>query len=78
MTPGDELDVADLPAHTFDQDGEKRMQACAETYLSERAGQALIERGVMPLLSYANRNAVRVMRFQSIAEPARELSGPWS
>jgi type VI secretion system ImpC/EvpB family protein/type VI secretion system ImpB/VipA family protein len=78
MTPGDELDVDDLPAHTFDEDGEKRMQACAETYLSERAGQALIERGVMPLLSYANRNAVRVMRFQSIAEPARELAGPWA
>ena len=78
MTPGDELDVGDLPAHTFDEDGEKAMQACAETYLSERAGQALIERGLMPLLSYANRNAVRVMRFQSIAAPARELAGPWA
>lgn len=78
MTPGDELDVDDLPAHTFEEDGEKRLQACAETYLSERAGQALIERGLVPLLSYANRNAVRVMRFQSIAQPPRELAGPWS
>ena len=78
MSPGDELDVDDLPAHTYDEDGEKHMQACAETYLSERAGQALIERGLMPLLSYANRNAVRVMRFQSIAEPPRELAGPWT
>ncbi|HEX2828886.1 MAG TPA: type VI secretion system contractile sheath large subunit [Burkholderiales bacterium] len=77
MTPGDALDVDDLPAHTYEEDGEKRMQACAETYLSERAGQALIERGLVPLLSYANRNAVRVMRFQSIAQPPRELAGPW-
>jgi type VI secretion system protein ImpC len=77
MTPGDELDVDDLPAHAYEEDGEQRMQACAETYLSERAGQALIERGLMPLLSYANRNAVRVMRFQSIAQPPRELAGPW-
>lgn len=78
MEPGDELDVDDLPAHSFVEDGEKHMQACAETYLSERAGQALIERGLIPLLSYANRNAVRVMRFQSIAEPAQPLAGPWA
>lgn len=77
MAPGDELDVDDLPAHTFDADGEKQMQACAEAYLTERAGQAMLERGLMPLLSYRNRNAVRVLRLQSIADPAQPLSGPW-
>jgi type VI secretion system protein ImpC len=77
MEPGDELDVEDLPAHTFDDDGEKRLQACAEANLSERAGQALLERGIIPLLSYRNRNAIRVLRFQSIADPAQPLSGPW-
>ncbi|HEV7803133.1 MAG TPA: type VI secretion system contractile sheath large subunit, partial [Burkholderiales bacterium] len=78
MAPGDELDVDDLPAHTFEADGEKHLQPCAEVLIIERAGQALLERGVMPLLSYKNRNAVRVLRFQSIAEPSRALSGPWS
>jgi type VI secretion system protein ImpC len=77
MEPGDELDVDDLPAHTFEEDGEKHLQACAETYLSERAGQAVLDRGLIPLLSYKNRNAVRVMRFESIADPAAALSGPW-
>jgi hypothetical protein len=32
---------------------------------------------LIPLLSYKNRNAVRVMRFESIADPAAALSGPW-
>lgn len=77
MEPGDELDLEDLPAHTFDADGEKHLQACAEAHLTERAGQALLERGLIPLLSYKNRNVVRVLRFQSIADPAQPLSGPW-
>ncbi|MGZ8229806.1 MAG: type VI secretion system contractile sheath domain-containing protein [Burkholderiales bacterium] len=78
MAPGDELDVDGLPAHTYLEDGEKHLQPCAESIISDRAGQALLERGLIPLLSYKNRNAVRVMRLQSIADPAQPLSGPWA
>jgi len=78
MEPGDELDVADLPAHTYSEDDEKRMQPCAETNINDRAGQALLERGLIALLSYKNRNAIRVMRLQSIADPPQPLSGPWN
>jgi type VI secretion system protein ImpC len=78
MEPGDELDVDDLPAFTFDDDGEKRLQPCAEVALIERAGQAILDAGLMPLSSYKNRNAVRVVRLQSIADPSQALSGPWS
>ena len=78
MEPGDELDVEDLPAHTYSEDDEKRMQPCAETNTNDRAGQALLERGLIALLSYKNRNAVRVMRLGSIAEPVQPLSGPWA
>ena len=77
MEPGDELDVDDLPAHTFDDDGEKRLQPCAEANLVERAGRAILDAGLMPLLSYKDRNAVRVMRLQSIADPSQPLSGAW-
>jgi len=52
--------------------------ACAEEYLTERAAEAMLNRGLMPLMSYRNRNAVRLMRFQSIAEPLKTLSGPWA
>lgn len=78
MEPGDELDVEDLPAHTYDGDGEKCLQACAEVNLIDRAAEAILDAGLMPLLSHKHRNAVRVLRFQSIAKPAQALSGPWS
>ncbi|HJY77124.1 MAG TPA: type VI secretion system contractile sheath large subunit [Burkholderiales bacterium] len=78
MEPGDELEVEDLPAHTYDEGGEKRMQPCAEAALVDRAAEAILDAGLMPLLSYKNRNAVRVARFQSIARPAQALNGPWS
>jgi len=77
MNPNDELDISDLPAHTWQLDGEAHMQACAEVYLSERAGDVILEKGIMPFLSFKNRNAVRLLRSQSIAFPPHALSGPW-
>lgn len=78
MEPGDYLDVEDLPAYTFEEDGESNLMACAEAFLTERAADAILERGLMPLISYRNRNAVRLMRFQSIAEPLNALAGSWA
>jgi type VI secretion system protein ImpC len=78
MEPGDDLDMEDLPAHTFKEEDETRMMSCAEVFLTERAAEAMLDRGLMPLISYRNRNAVRLMRFQSIAEPCKALAGPWA
>jgi type VI secretion system protein ImpC len=77
MEPGDELELDELPSHVYEADGEKCLQACAEAHLPERAVQAILDAGLMPLVSYRNRNAVRVPRFQSISSPAQPLSGPW-
>jgi type VI secretion system protein ImpC len=77
MEPGDLLDIDDLPAHTYKDAGESKMKPCAEILLSERAGATILGCGVMPLLSYRNRNAARLMRFQSLADPPAALSGPW-
>lgn len=77
MEPGDYLDVENLPAHIFEEDGESQMMACAEEFLTERAASAMLERGLMPMMSYRNRDAARLMRFQSIAEPLKALAGPW-
>lgn len=73
--PGDEREIGDLPAYTFVRDGEKELQACAERYLGEQGGNALLAAGVMPVISHRHRNAVTVMRCQSIAEPACALAG---
>jgi len=78
MEPGDVSDLGDLPTHVYDENGEARLMACAEAYLSERAGEALLRCGLMPLLSYRDRGAVRVLRFQSPADPPTPLAGPWN
>jgi len=77
MEPGGELEIDDLPAYTRNEEGESRLQACAEAFISERAAQAILDRGVMPFLSFRNRSAIRVMRLQSLASPPAPLAGPW-
>jgi type VI secretion system protein ImpC len=71
-------DITDLPSHIYRDDGESRQQACAEVTLSESAGEAVLRHGTMALLSYRNRNAVRLLRWQSIADPARALQAAWA
>ena len=73
--PGDEREIGDLPAYTYVKDGEREMQACAEQYLGEAAGELLMAAGLMPVMSHRHRNAVTVMRFQSVSEPAGALRG---
>jgi hypothetical protein len=46
--------------------------------LTEDAAARLLEEGLIPLLSFKDRDRVRVMRFQSIADPLRGLAGPWT
>jgi type VI secretion system protein ImpC len=77
MRPGDELDVGDLPAYVFTEDGAKHLQAGAELYLGERTGEAILARGVMPFLSLRNQNAARLLRFQSLADPPQPVAGRW-
>ncbi len=77
MQPGDVLQIGDLPAHTYQVDGETQLQPCAEVCLTERAAESILSRGLMPLMSYKNRNAVRLIRWQSLADPAAALAGPW-
>lgn len=61
------LEIDDLPAHVRDQDGERRLQPCAEFALPIRFGEEMIQRGMIPLLSYANRNAIRLLGIRSIS-----------
>ncbi len=69
------LDLEDLPSHVYSEDGERHQQPCAELLMGEEAGQALLQRGLMPWLSYRGRNAARLLRWQSVAQPAQALQG---
>lgn len=76
MAVSDRLEITSLPSHVYrDEEGEPRQQPCAEVWLSEAAAESLLDRGIMPLLSYRNRDAVRLLRWQSVAVPARALAG---
>lgn len=77
MEPGDEREIGDLPAYTFAKDGERELQACAEYYLGEASATAMLAAGLIPLISHRQRNALSLMRFQSVAEPSQALAGPW-
>lgn len=70
-------DLDDLPSHVYREDGEPHQQPAAEVLMSEPAAQAALERGVMPFMSYRNRNAARLLRWQSIASPPVALAGAW-
>ncbi|WP_295387581.1 type VI secretion system contractile sheath large subunit [uncultured Thiodictyon sp.] len=71
-------DLGDLPSHIYRDEGAAQQQPCAEIAMGEAAGAAVLRAGVMPLLSYRNRNAARLLRWQSIADPARVLAGAWA
>jgi type VI secretion system protein ImpC len=72
--PGTLLDLVDLPHVMHHTAGTDALKACAEVFLDEASAQQILGLGVMPFMSYRNRNAVRLMRLQSIADPAAPLA----
>jgi type VI secretion system protein ImpC len=63
---GETLDLRGLPLHTFQKDGEWTMTPCAEVLMTEGQALALIEMGMMPLVSYAESDRVRLAGFRAI------------
>lgn len=70
-------DLEDLPSHIYREDGGAQQQPGAEVTVGESAGEAILRQGPMALLSYRQRNAARLLRWQSIAEPVQTLQGAW-
>lgn len=75
--PGDHRELEGLPLHTYTKDGEPCVQSPSEAWLSERAAERILDRGVIPLVSPRMTDSVRVVRFQSVADPVAPLSGRW-
>ena len=74
MQPGDVSEITELPAFVYDKDGEKQPHACTELYLTERVAESIMDKGIIPLVSYRDRNAVRVPRMHSVAEHTPYIS----
>jgi type VI secretion system protein ImpC len=77
MRPGTHSELDGLPLHAYKQDGDTELKPCAEALLTERAAGKMLENGLMPLVWLKRQDAVRLVRFQSIAEPLSALAGPW-
>ena len=70
--PGGE--IGGLPVHSVRVAGEKQTTPCAEAWLSEKAADAILGCGLMPVLSIRGRDSVRLVSLQSISDPARPLA----
>jgi len=77
LRPGDLLDVNNLPIYIRKDNAESKLLPCAETLLSQRAAETILDTGLMPLLSFLNQDTVRLARFQAIAAPLCRLAGRW-
>ena len=75
--PGTLHTIANLPLHTYEVDGELQAQPCAEILMTEREADYIAGGGLIPLASIKRTDAIRVVRFQSIADPPAPLSGGW-
>jgi len=70
-------DMTGLCVHVFEHDGKKHVMGGAETLLTDRAAEILIDKGLMPVLSIKGRDMIKIARFQSIAAPPMSLAGRW-
>ncbi len=70
-------EIDGLPLHVYQDVAESVTKPCAEALLTERAAEIILDQGLMPLLSLKDRDAIRLARFQSLADPAKPLAGRW-
>jgi len=77
MTPGVVNDIEGLPLHSTEVNGESRLTPCAEILLTEKAAQAILDQGIMPLATIRGTDSARLVRFQSLALPPARLQGRW-
>lgn len=71
-------DIEGLPLYVYKQKGESLTKPCAEVVFTERAIEIVLDKGIMPLLSYKNKNTLRIARFQSLAYPSTNISARWT
>jgi len=77
LTNALQTEVMGLSMYVYESAGEKQIVPCAENYLTERAMQSLIAKGLIPMLSVKGRDSVQVPRFQSVGDPPSSLAGRW-
>lgn len=72
--PATQGTISGLPLHVATIDGVATAVPCAETVMSQRTVVHMLDRGLTPLVSQRDGDAVRVPRLQSLANPATPLA----
>ncbi len=66
LTSDGALNLEGLPLHTYQREGEWQMTPCAEVCMTETQVLALIDLGLMPLVSFRDSDRVRLAGFRAI------------
>ena len=78
LRPGQRAELGRLPAHIYPHEGSSEVKPCAEALMTLDTADRIIESGLMPLASVKGQDEVRLLRFQSIAQPLTALVGRWT
>ncbi len=70
--------VDERPLHRREEEGKTEVTPFAEAWLTERTAAAMLDRGIIPLISDRSRDHIRIPVLQSVAAPPQPLAGPWS
>jgi type VI secretion system protein ImpC len=71
------LEMSGLPVFTAREGGEVVQTPGAEVWMGIAEAEALVTRGFIPLCAVRGRDAVRLLRVQSIATPPAPLAARW-
>jgi type VI secretion system protein ImpC len=77
LQPGEFQQLEGLPFHVYEAEGESLSKPCAETLMTMEIAETILEKGIMPFLSFKGRDFIRLARFQSLASPPASLAGRW-
>jgi type VI secretion system protein ImpC len=66
-------EIGGLPVHSFEADGDTEVKPCAEAWLTDRAADAILARGLMPVLSVRGSDSALLVSLRAISDPASPL-----
>jgi len=78
LRPGTLADITGLPLHIYSVDGESVTKPCAEVLMTQTSAEEMLEKGFMPLASIKEQPVIRLVRFQSFADPPSAIAGRWN
>ena len=52
--------ISELPAFVFEQEGQQVLHPCGEFLLSEQQLMSIRAQGIVPFVSFRNKNAIRL------------------